>query len=67
MSMYSVFKCQVSATVKYVRATSAEHAALILARWYQVESGTEPREWTQINVAGVRYKVQAPSGYVEKC
>jgi hypothetical protein len=66
MHTYSVFTCQINASRKYVRALSAEQAALIMAHWYQIETGTAPKGWTRVKIAGVIYKVELTSCYVEK-
>ena len=62
----AVYTCFVSATRKYVRATSPEHAALVMAHWHQVTVGIAPEGWTTVRVNETTYCVNLLSGYVEK-
>lgn len=61
-----VYTCRINATQKYVRAPSPEHAALVMAHWYQVETGVATLGWTHVDIVGTVYTVDLMSSYVEK-
>lgn len=62
----STYTCKINTTKKYVRAPSPEHAALVMAHWYQIETGIASLGRTRVNVGGAEYEVQLSSSYVEK-